>query len=68
MQNEEDPMNGFRKISRNVDFWPKMAIFYQNGPKTAKRDFLGKIRKCHFRHIRKPQLCAKNQKIPMNGF
>ena len=34
--------NRISKISRNVDFWPKMAIFYQNGPKTAKRDFLGK--------------------------
>ena len=55
MQNLEDPMNGFRKISRN-------------GPKTAKQDFSGKIRKCHFPRIRKPQLCAKNQEIPMNGF
>ena len=61
-------MTGFRKISRNVDFWPKMAIFYQNGPKRPKRDFSAKIRKCHFRRIGKPQLCAKNQNNPMNGF
>ena len=38
MQNEEDPMNGFRKISRNVDFWPKMAIFL---PKWAKNGLTG---------------------------
>ena len=27
-------MNGFRKISQNVDFWPKMAIFW---PKTGQK-------------------------------
>ena len=31
MQNLEDPMNGFRKISRFVDFWPKIAILTKNG-------------------------------------
>ena len=29
-------MTGFRKISRNVDFWPKMAIFLPKRAKTAK--------------------------------
>ena len=61
-------MTGFRKISRNVDFWPKMAIFDQNGPKRPKRDFSAKIRKCHFRRIGKPQLCVKTQNNPMIGF
>ena len=55
-------MAGFRKMGRNVDFWPKMDIFL------PKRDFSGKIRKCHFRRIGKPQLCVKNQNNPMNGF
>ena len=36
MQNKEDPMTRFRKIGRNVDFWPKMAIFLpKKGPKMA---------------------------------
>ena len=49
-----------------------MLIFGQKWPfflpKRAKRDFSGKIRKCHFRRIRKPQLCAKNKKILMSRF
>ena len=58
----------FEKLAKTLIFGQKWSFFYQNGPKTAKRVFSGKIRKCHFRRIRKPQLCAKNQKIPMNGF
>ena len=37
MQNKEDSMTRFRKIGRNVDFWPKMAIFLpKKGPKRVK--------------------------------
>ena len=49
-------------------FGQKWPFFDQNGPKRPKRDFSGEIRKCHFRRIGKPQLCAKNQNNPMNGF
>ena len=58
-------MTGFRKISRNVDLWSKMAIFL---PKRPKRDFSGEIRKRYFRRIGKSQLRTKNQKNPMNGY
>ena len=55
------------------DWFLRFSNFYQiysgdMNSKRVKRDFSGKIWKCHFRRIRKPQLCAKNQKIPMNGF
>ena len=40
----------------------------KKGPKWAKKDFSGKIWKRHFNCIRKHQLCAKFQKISMNGF
>ena len=49
-------------------FGQKWPFFDQNGPKRPKRDFSGEIRKRHFRRIGKPQLCAKNQNNPMNGF
>ena len=42
-------------------FWAKKGIF---GP-----GFFGQnLKMSYFRRIRKPQLCAKFQKIPMNGF
>ena len=46
----------------------KGGIFNTKTPLGVKQDFFTKIRKRHFRHIHKPQLCAKNQKNPMNGF
>ena len=52
-------MTEFVEIDQNVRFWP------QNG---KKRDFFGKIRKFHFRTLFILQLCAINQKKPMNGF
>ena len=62
----------YDRIWKNRSKWPFLG---QNGqfltifgPKRRKRDFFAKIRKCHFRHIHKPQLCAKNQNNPMNGF
>ena len=61
----------YEQILRN---WLKRWFLAENGhflPKWVKNGqtgFLGKIQKCHFRRIRKPQLSAKNQKIPMNGF
>ena len=70
MQIQEDPMTSFREIGQKVHFWAKKGIFGPKflDPKRAKRDFSGKIRNCHFLRIRKPQLCAKFQKIPMNRF
>ena len=59
MQNQEDPMTSFREIGQKVHFWAKKGIFGPKLAQRAKRDFSGKIRKCHFRRIRKPQLCAK---------
>ena len=35
-------MTRFRKISRNVDFWPKMANFWPKRAKTAKTGFFGR--------------------------
>ena len=56
-------------FGRNVYFWAKKGIFgsmfAQTGPNGI---FRVKSEKCHFFCIRKPQLCAKFQKIPMNGF
>ena len=55
-KNQQNPMTGFEEIDQNVRFWAK------------KRDFFWKKRKCHFRKLIMPQLCARNQNKPMNGF
>ena len=52
-------MTRFHEIGQTVHFWAKKGIFE---PK-----FFGQIQKSHIPHIRKPQLCAKFEKIPMNG-
>ena len=49
-------------------FGPKWAIFDSFCPGKAKTGFFGKKRKCHFRKLIMPQLCARNQNKPMNGF
>ena len=54
-------ISDFEKLAKTLIFGQKWPFFDQNGPKRPKRDFSGEIRKCHFRRIGKPQLCAKNQ-------
>ena len=55
-------MTGFRKISRNVDFWPKMAIFLPKRAKTAKTGFFGRNPKMSLpSHWEAPTLCKKSE-------
>ena len=52
-------MTGFQKISRNVDFWPKMAIFL---PKRAKTGFSGRNPKTSLpSHWEAPTLYQKSE-------
>ena len=58
----------FEKLAEMSIFGLKSAFLDLNWPKTSQTGFFGRVRKCHFRGIRKPQLCAKFQKIPINEF
>jgi len=54
--------------------YAKLVKSHENGENSqnerfwAKRDLFGKKRKCHLRTLIIPQLCARNQNKPMNGF
>ena len=52
----------FKKLVEMLFFGQKWPFFDENRPKTTKLDFSVKIRKYHFRRIRKPQRCAKIRK------
>ena len=55
-------MNGFRKISQNVDFWPKMAIFLPKRAKNGQTGFFGQNPKTSLpSHWEAPTLCQKSE-------
>ena len=58
----------FEKLAETLIFGQKWHFFTTMGQKRPNGIFSGKIQKSHFHRIRKPQLCAKNQIIPMNEF
>ena len=56
-------MTEFEKNGRTVRFWAKMGLFLTVfAPEWRKRDFFGKILKCHFRTLCNfATLCKKTE-------
>ena len=71
---KKGPKQPEKEFSQNFRYIGPKTVYIQNwDPMTRFREIgktwvFGQIRKCHFSRIRKPQHCAKFQKIPMIGF
>ena len=60
-------MTGFRKISRNVDFWPKMAIFDHFYPLKEAKNY-GRNFSCKKVKLRVHTLLTRNHTSKLDHF